>query len=95
MNDDVEFLVLLHANRVVKLAFFDEVRNLIEEIRPALERDVDYTAEMLCGPEFWKSLSATECRMAGMCVAFIVRQEMVPLVCSVCRHRYPKRYRLK
>jgi hypothetical protein len=95
MSDDVDRVVVLHANTVVPLAFFEEVRKLVEEIVPGLERATNYTAEMLCGPDLWEPASAKRRQMAGMCVAFMVLQGMLPLVCSACRHRYPKLYRLK
>ena len=94
-SEVVVIFVVLHAHAIVALAFFEEVRKRVEEIVPALEHDVDYTAEMLCGKDYWKSMSARCRRMAGMCIAFMVRQEMLPLVCSACPHQYPKPYRPK
>lgn len=95
-NDPVgnlQVMVLPRGNAVPK-PFFDNIMLLVREILPALERDISYTAEMLCGEDFWKSLSAGERRRAGMCLSNMVQDRLLPLVLVHGLHEYPLLYQL-
>lgn len=75
--------------------FYNSIKTTIEEIVPALISGIEYTAEMLCGPDFWQSLNRGEPSLAGRCVMDMVDNSTLPLRPVVCQHEYPKRYSLK
>jgi hypothetical protein len=90
----IEILVLYDGMRghSAHRAFYDSIRREILDIAPALIPGEGYTAEMLCGPEFWCQLSDNEQRLAGRCVAHMVRNGLLPLIRLDCRHKSPARY---
>ena len=83
-----------HELYTVPAAFYSVVRNQVAEIIPAVERDVKYTLEMLCGEAFWKQLTDGEKRMAGRCMAQMIAKGLLPLRFAETKHEYPKRYQL-
>lgn len=58
---------------------YNQVLELIREVVPALELEYSYTAEMMCGEAFWKSLEKDERINAGKCVAQMVACKALPL----------------
>ena len=50
------------------VGFFDDVKRMYMDIEVFLMRDVDYTAEDLCGQEFWEAHDSCMQRMAVMCL---------------------------
>lgn len=63
----------------VEKRLYNQVLELIREVVPALEPGHSYTAEMMCGKVFWKSLKKGEPIMAGKCVAQMVARKALPL----------------
>lgn len=59
--------------------FYNQVLELIRDVVPALELEYSYSAEMMCGEAFWKSLEKGERINAGKCVAQMVRKNILPL----------------
>ena len=90
----IEILVLYDGIRGYSAhrAFYDSIRREVLEVTPALIPGEGYTAEMLCGPEFWGQLSDNEQRLAGRCVAYMVRNGLLPLRRLGCQHKSPARY---
>ena len=63
---------------------YEAVVRVVEEIIPALTRDVDYTTKQVCGPEFWRSLETDgQKRKAGRYLAHAVSMGRLPLRFSV------------
>lgn len=94
--DDVpEKMVLLNAFFAAKASMVEEVRRAIEEVLPVLWSGAVYTAEMLCGPNLWDERYPHRHKELGMIVSYCVRYELPSLECCVCKHQYPRLYRLK
>jgi hypothetical protein len=47
---------------------------------PHLMEGGKYTTEQLCGPEIWSPWLTVERRIAGMCLAYLVKVGAIPLV---------------
>lgn len=94
-DDDSEKWILVNAFFAVEVSLVEEVRRVIAEIVPALWHSVNYTAEELCGPDLWVERYPGRHRELGMIVSYCARHDLLPLECSVCKHQYPKLYRLK
>ena len=75
--------------------FLSAVQAQVCEALPYLEPGSTYTADELCGAEFWTDLSPGEQRNAGRCLAYLVAQGALPLVRVPGKHEYPLCYRLK
>jgi hypothetical protein len=76
--------------------FCGSVLRQVEEILPALWPDVSYTLEALCGSEYWAALSSEwERQEAGRIMVRLVAWGWLLLETVGCRHRNPKRYKLK
>ena len=90
----IEILVLYDGMRGYSAprTFYDSIRREVLGVTPALIPGEGYTAEMLCGPEFWGPLSDNEQRLAGRCVAYMVRNALLPLRRLGCQHKSPARY---
>lgn len=71
--------IFLYGNYTVLESFYNNIQSLIEEALPFLERDMQYTVEMLCDPNFWKSLNPGQKKMAGRCVAYMVMENRIQL----------------
>ena len=83
-----------HGFHKVPKRFYDDVRQQILNIIPALLPACDYTVEMLCGPDFWGPLSDHQKQIAGKAVAHMVRRHELPLRRVGCPHKSPARYAL-
>ena len=92
----VEILLLYDGVRTYSVArvFYDAIRREILDVMPALFPDAGYTVEMLCGSDIWLPMSDTQQRLAGRCVAHMVRNDELPLRRLGCRHKSPARYAL-
>jgi hypothetical protein len=90
----IEILVLYDGMRGYSAhrAFYDNIGREILDVTPALIPGEGYTSEMLCSPAFWSQLSNNEQRLAGRCVAHMVRSGLLPLRRLGCRHKSPARY---
>ena len=86
--------MMLHDGYTVTENFYNAVRYQVDEVIPALIRDMKYTSEMLCGDVFWEPLSDGEKRMAGRCIANMVVSGLLPFDFAMTKHEYPKRYQL-
>ena len=75
--------------------FLSAVQAQVCEALPYLEPGYTYTADELCGAEFWNDLTPGEQRNAGRCLAYLVAQGTLPLVRVPGKHEYPLCYRLK
>lgn len=87
--------VLLSDGYPVAQVFYDSIRQQVEAALPALERDAQYTLEMLCCKEFWGKLSDGDRRTAGRCMSDMVKQKLLPLRVADTEHEYPKYYQLE
>lgn len=76
---------LLLDHKVKPEQIFATVLAEITQILPHLEDGRRYTTELLCHPDIWATWFTAERRVAGMCVAYLVRKSMVKLF----RHRTP------
>ncbi len=63
----------------VEERFYNQVLELIREVVPALELEQRYTAEMMCGEAFWKSVEKGERIRAGKCLVHMVQKNLLPL----------------
>lgn len=91
MNEPIHYMVLNDGQPVTK-TFFDRVRQKVNVVIPALNPVERYTAEMLCGDEFWSALDNGERRLAGRCLAHMVNEDLLPLRVAESNHEYPKYY---
>lgn len=91
----VKKMIVLDGGYVASKSFYDHIASLIKEVIHLLKPEPSYTAEMLCGPEFWHQLEKGEPSLAGRCVADMVSKGTLPLQIDGCKHKYPKRYTLK
>ena len=73
-----EVILLLDDSFTVPQKSYNQVREQVTDIVPALLPDVEYTLQMLCGPEYWDSLTMDERRSAGKCMVHMVKNELVP-----------------
>lgn len=90
MNDQIT----LHSGFKVQKSFFESVHLTVEEVVPAMQPNVQYTAEMLCGDEFWSSLTKGERILAGRCLADLVIKKLLPLGFASPGSNCSKRYRI-
>lgn len=74
-----DIFIFLYGNYMVLESFYKNIQSQIEEALPFLERDMQYTVEMLCDPNFWKSLNPGQKKMAGRCVAHMVMENRIQL----------------
>ena len=79
-------LLTNHAHTPAQL--FNAVRREVTAALPRLIEDKNYTTEELCSPDTWSPLSIAEKRVAGMCMAYLVKVGAIRL--SVHRTRSGK-----
>lgn len=91
---ETKIQILLSNGRSVDKEFYKSILQQIEEIIPALRPNATYTGEALCGTEFWEELGSKQ-RLAGQCIAYMVRLEELPLERVGCEHQYPRKYKRK
>ena len=88
-----EIYILLHDGKPASKSLYDTVRLLVEEVIPGMVPGVGYTTEILCGEDFWVSLKDdNERRMAGKCMANLVKIGKLQLKIQGCEHKFPRKY---
>jgi len=76
----VDGCIFLHGKHKIQEALYRSVYEQIELILDAMEPGQSYTSRDLCGDEYWRDLKTTpRRRWAGMCLAYMVREEILPL----------------
>lgn len=90
-----EVVLVLCKGLLVAQSFYDELKKQVMDHLPGLERGEKYTLEKICSGEFWKLLSNGNRRLAGQCMAHMVRKGFLPLAFAPTKHEYPKMYMLK
>ena len=72
---------------------WDTVHSEVAWALPHLMEGGKYTTEQLCGPDMWAPWFTVEHRIAGMCVAYLVKVGAIPLVLHLTRSgKGKKRY---
>nr|WP_315491065.1 hypothetical protein [uncultured Rhodoferax sp.] len=74
---------LLRDHEVKPEQIFCKVLADVTQILPHLMDDAKYTTQMLFDPDIWEDWTMAEVRVAGMCLAYMVRNDVVKLF----RHR--------
>jgi len=74
--------------------FFLRLYTAIEDNK-GIREPFTYTAEKLCGKDFWSGLTRGERIRAGICISELVRYKLLNLVEVKGVHEYPKYYQLK
>lgn len=77
-ENPTEVILLLDDSFTVPQKLYDEVREQVTEIAPALALDYEYTLRKLCDPEYWVSLTTYQRQSAGKCMAHMVKNGLVP-----------------
>lgn len=94
-QEHTQIHLLLDNNRCVPKSLYRDVELRVMEVIPALAITQNYTAQQLCGDEFWLSLSMGDRRLAGMCIRQMAKTKSCPLKLEGCEHKTPHKYRLK
>lgn len=76
---------LLATHQTKPKEIFDTVLAEVTQAIPHLLDDAKYSTEMLCDPAIWFKWLKAEVCVAGMCLAYLVRNRVVPLY----RHQTP------
>jgi hypothetical protein len=95
-TDTTEFLVLQDGRGFfyVPLPLYRRFRDRILIFMPEMIPKSAHKAERLLGTEIWSALDAGGRRVAGRCVANMVRQGDIRLRRVGCKHEHPARYEL-
>jgi hypothetical protein len=64
---------------------FDEVQSTTTVVLPLLDSNAAYSCKMLFGSDSWSQWLTAEGRVAGMCLAFLVRTGAIELVPHMTR----------
>jgi hypothetical protein len=80
MSDHNHIIVhaVLLCGRTVPKDLFDSVHRRVLKRVPELEHGKPYTAEMICGEEYWNPLHNKTRRQAGLIMAHLVDAGLVP-----------------
>jgi hypothetical protein len=78
----------------VPLPLYRRFRDAILIFMPDMIPKVPHKAEHLLGMEIWSTLDAGGRRVAGRCLAYMVRQGDIRLRRVGCKHEHPARYEL-
>ncbi|MEY2860498.1 MAG: hypothetical protein RL392_956 [Pseudomonadota bacterium] len=70
---------MLATHRVKPEQVYATVLTAVTRAMPRLKDGKKYTTAMLCAPTVWSELSQGEGCVAGMCLAYLVRNKMVAL----------------
>lgn len=68
------------------------LHDVIMDVMPALDRNVDYTAAEMLSAELWASLDNGARRSIGRTLSRLVKQEQVPLVKTSPPYKMPVTY---
>lgn len=87
---------LMRTHKMSLSEVLEAVEAAVSDVLPVLMHNALYSAEQLCGPELWDRLRFDGARrVAGMCLAFLVECQAVPLVVHwTSSGNGPKRYLL-
>jgi hypothetical protein len=76
---------LLATHQIKPKELFDTILAEVAQAMPHLVDDAKYSTEMISGPRHWSTWLKAEVCVAGMCLAYLVRNRVVPLY----RHKTP------
>lgn len=76
---------LLLSHTVTPEQIFATVLAEVTQAFPYLVDGCTYPTKMLCGPDAWSAWSKAERRVAGMCLAYLVRNRVIPLFKHITR----------
>jgi hypothetical protein len=79
----------------IKLAFYNLIKLAANDNLVNLVKDIPYKSERVCSKGFWRELSSGERKMAGICIAHMVKHKVLNLIEVEGVHEYPKLYKLK
>ena len=71
--------VVMRGGQRAPQAFYDAVRDQVEEFIESASFGKSYTVKQMCGPGFWAELEGEERNLAGYCVADMVHRGLLPL----------------
>ena len=77
-ENTTEVILLLDDSFTVPQNPYNQVREQVTDIAPILTLDDDYTLKKLCDPDYWDSLTNNERKLAGRCMAYMVKNGLVP-----------------
>ena len=83
---------LLATHQVTPKQIFDAALAETTQAMPNVQDERKYTTEQLCGAACWARWYTAERRVAGMCVAYFVRKDIVLLELQKRRARSGKNY---
>lgn len=82
-------------NTIPPMQVWDAVHSEVVMALPHLMEGGKYTTGQLCGPEIWSPWNRLERRVAGMCLAYLVKVRAIPLVLHLTPSgKGNRRYRL-
>jgi hypothetical protein len=89
--------VVLNYRQCCTEDFLNRLQEHLMEMVPGVPRGVAFTLEVLCGKAYWDPLSKWEKTLAGACMDYLVKHDLVPfvLVPRKGRNPYPLQYRIK
>ena len=90
----VEVIHIFENGRTISEKLRNEIFELVTDIPPGLPVNAKYTLQSLCGTDYWTSLTTGERRTAGMYMAYMVRQGLVPYVFAGKPCQSPKVYNM-
>ncbi|MEN8206868.1 MAG: hypothetical protein ABFS24_12770 [Pseudomonadota bacterium] len=93
MSDSNEITTLL-CGRTVPTLLYLSVRDRVLERAPELEYGIPYTLKMICGERYWNGLGTYKTQ-AGLAMADLVDEQLVPYLFASERDAKPLWYRLK
>jgi len=97
MDTSITELLVLQDGRgffYVPLPLYRRFRDRILIFIPEMIPEIPHKAERLLGTEVWSTLDAGARRVAGRCVAYMVRQGEIGLRRVGCKHEHPAQYEL-
>jgi len=77
-ENTTEVILLLDDSFTVPQNFYSEVRKQVTDIAPALQLDAEYPLKKLCDSDYWFSLTIHERKLAGRCMAYMVKNGFTP-----------------
>ena len=92
IESKVEVIHLLKNGRTISEKLCNDIFELVTDIPPGLPANAKYTLQSLCGIDYWTSLTTGVRGSAGMYMAHMVRQGLVPYVCTGKQCQSPKVY---
>lgn len=71
--------VVMRGGHRAPQAFYDAVRDQVEDFIASASFGKSYTVKQMCGLGFWGALEGEERNLAGYCVADMVHRGLLPL----------------